>query len=372
MTPTPERRQADQTGNKRKMDRVYLDHNATTPLRGETREAMLSAMDVVGNPSSVHAEGRAAKALLERARAQVAGLVGCGPGEVVFTSGATEAARVLSGLPCRHAIWVDPTAHDALLTHTHGLDDADSQTLAMGLANSETGVISSLPAQEAGKWVYGARGADWLLLDITQAAGRMAFDFKACGADFAVLSAHKLGGPKGVGALIVREGLDITSLSPGGGQEMGRRSGTENLVGIAGFGAAAEAARADIAAGRWEQVKELRKILENALAAEAKTTIFVGKDADRLPNTSCFATPGWKGEAQVIQMDLAGFAISAGSACSSGKVKASTVLRAMGYDDETASCAVRVSLGLETTEDEVMRFAQTWLAKEAKFRARAA
>ncbi|MGD9295575.1 MAG: aminotransferase class V-fold PLP-dependent enzyme [Roseobacter sp.] len=354
------------------MDRVYLDHNATTPLRGETREAMLSAMDVVGNPSSVHAEGRAAKALLERARAQVAGLVGCGPGEVVFTSGATEAARVLSGLPCRHAIWVDPTAHDALLTHTHGPDDADSQTLAMGLANSETGVISSLPAQEAGKWVYGARGADWLLLDITQAAGRMAFDFKACGADFAVLSAHKLGGPKGVGALIVREGLDITSLSPGGGQEMGRRSGTENLVGIAGFGAAAEAARADIAAGRWEQVKELRKILENALAAEAKTTIFVGKDADRLPNTSCFATPGWKGEAQVIQMDLAGFAISAGSACSSGKVKASTVLRAMGYDDETASCAVRVSLGLETTEDEVMRFAQTWLAKEAKFRARAA
>lgn len=354
------------------MDRVYLDHNATTPLRREAREAMHAAMDVVGNPSSVHAEGRAAKALLERARAQVAGLVGCAPAEVIFTSGATEAARVLSGLPDGHAVWVDPTSHDALLAHACGCDAAASHTLAMGLANSETGVITAPPARENGKWVFGARRADWLLLDVTQAAGRMAFDFKSSGADLAILSAHKLGGPKGIGALIVREGLDITSLSPGGGQEMGRRSGTENLVGIAGFGAAAEAARADIAAGRWDQVKELRKILENALAAETKTTIFVGKDVDRLPNTSCFATPGWKGEAQVIQMDLAGFAISAGSACSSGKVKASTVLRAMGYDDETASCAVRVSLGLETTKDEVMRFAQAWLAKEAKFRARAA
>lgn len=153
---------------------------------------------------------------------------------------------------------------------------------------------------------------------------------------------------------------------------MGRRSGTENLIGIAGFAAAAKAARRDIDAGRWEEIKELRKILENALAAEAKTTIFVGKEAPRLPNTTCLITPGWKGEAQVIQMDLAGFAISAGSACSSGKVKVSNVLQAMGYDNDEASSAIRVSLGLNTTQDEVMRFADAWLAKEAKFRARAA
>jgi cysteine desulfurase len=329
-------------------------------------------MDVVGNPSSVHAEGRAAKALLERARAQVAGLIGCAPSEVVFTSGATEAAGILSGFPQDLAVWVDPTAHDALLAHAHDPDTAQGATLAMGLANSETGVISPVPARDEGGWVVGARRADRLLLDITQAAGRIAFDFRASGADFAILSAHKLGGPKGAGALIVRQGIDIKSLSPGGGQEMGRRSGTENLVGIAGFGAAAEAASRDIATGRWDEVKELRKILENALAAEAKTTIFVGKGSDRLPNTLSIATPGWKGEAQVIQMDLAGFAISAGSACSSGKVRASTVMQAMGYDKTTASSAIRVSLGLETTRDEVLRFARAWLEKEKKFRARAA
>ena len=153
---------------------------------------------------------------------------------------------------------------------------------------------------------------------------------------------------------------------------MGRRSGTENIAGIAGFGAAAEAARRDIAAGQWNRVENLRKILENALADDAKTTIFVGNDVPRLPNTSCFATPGWKGEAQVIQMDLAGFAISAGSACSSGKVRSSSVLRAMGYDEATAGSAIRVSLGLETTEDDVLRFAAAWLEKEKKFRARAA
>ena len=354
-------------------ERVYLDHNATTPLRPEARAAMVAALDLVGNPSSVHAEGRAAKGLLEAARSDVAALVGARASEVVFTSGATEAARVLSNLPGGHSVYVEPTAHDALLVHAGATDTAESSaTLAMGLANSETGIISPLPPRAAGKWQYGARLADWLLLDVTQAAGRMSFDFAASGADFAILSAHKLGGPKGVGALIVRQGLDITALASGGGQEMGRRSGTENIIGIAGFAAACRAAKSDIEAGRWAKVEELRKILENALAAEAKTTIFVGKDADRLPNTSCFATPGWKGEAQVIQMDLAGFAISAGSACSSGKVRASTVLRALGYDEDTASSAIRVSLGLETTSDDVLRFAERWLEKEKKFRARAA
>ncbi|MFK7870318.1 MAG: cysteine desulfurase family protein [Roseobacter sp.] len=350
------------------MTRVYLDHNATTPLRPEARAAMLAALDVVGNPSSVHQEGRQAKALLEQARAQVADLVGCAPSEVVFTSGATEAARMLS----QPHVLVDHTAHDALRAHAGPDAPSHAQIVAMGLANSETGVISPVPPRVEGKWVYGAQAADRLLLDITQAAGRVAFDFRASGADFAILSAHKLGGPKGIGALIIRQGLDIGTLAPGGGQEMGRRSGTENIAGIAGFGAAAAAAARDIASGLWDEVEKLRKILENTLAAGAKTTIFVGKDKPRLPNTSCFAAPGWKNETQVMQMDLAGFAISAGSACSSGKVRASTVLLAMGYDEETARCAIRVSLGLETTEADVRRFADAWLEKEQKFRARAA
>ena len=357
------------------MERVYLDHNATTPLRPEARTAMLQAMDLIGNPASVHMEGRSAKSMLEKARVQVADLVGCAPAEVVFTSGATEAARVLASLPEGHSVFVAPTAHDALLVHAgcNGPQQPDAgHTFAMGLANSETGVISPLPVKEDGKWCFGSQRANWLLLDITQSVGRVSFDFAAFGADFAVLSAHKLGGPKGVGALIVRQGLEITALAEGGGQEMGRRSGTENIIGICGFGAACAAAKRDIADGQWAEVEKLRKILENALAAETKTTIFVGKGETRLPNTLCFATPGWKGEAQVIQMDLAGFAISAGSACSSGKLRASTVLTAMGFDEATASCAIRVSLGLETTQEQVLRFADTWLAKEAKFRARAA
>ena len=156
----------------------------------------------------------------------------------------------------------------------------------------------------------------------------------------------------------------------GGGQEMGRRSGTENVIGIAGFGAAAQAAQHDISAGKWDRVDKLRNILENALEAASNTTIFIGRDAARLPNTSCFATPGWKGETQVMQMDLSGFAISAGSACSSGKVKASRVLEGMGLGDMAAN-AVRVSLGLETTEEEIMRFVDVWAQKLKKHQARA-
>ncbi|WP_271947168.1 cysteine desulfurase family protein [Ruegeria faecimaris] len=359
------------------MNRVYLDHNATTPIRPEARDAMITSMDQIGNPSSVHAEGRAAKAMVERARAQVAEAVGCRPQEVIFTSGATEAARVLQNRPNNCDVFVDATAHDALWSHLD-LSNCNERPfgpghiLAMGLANSETGIVTLPPKKVEGQWPYGARRADWLLLDITQAVGRIPFSFAWSDADMAVLSAHKIGGPKGVGALILKQGLDINPLAVGGGQEMGRRSGTENVVGIAGFGAAAEAAVKDLANGVWENVAKFRNILENALEAGSKATIFVGKDQERLPNTLCFATPGWKGETQVMQMDLAGFAISAGSACSSGKVKTSRVLTAMGYDEVTAASAIRVSLGPWTTEDDVLRFADTWLEKEKKHRARAA
>lgn len=329
---------------------------------------MIAAMDVVGNPSSVHAEGRAALGIVQTARARVAAAVGCQEAEVVFTSGATEAAGVLDGFG---DVQVAPTAHDALWAH-HRRSEKGASIYAMGVANSETGILSDLPKRDEAGWHAPEGTADFLMLDVTQALGRIPFAFSWSGADLAVCSAHKLGGPKGVGALILRRGLDVEPLSLGGGQEMGRRSGTENVIGIAGFGAAVEAAMRDLAEGQWQRVEKLRNILETSLEARANKTIFVGKAESRLPNTSCFITAGWKGETQVMQMDLAGFAISAGSACSSGKVRESRVLRAMGFDASQAASAVRVSLGPETTEDEVLRFVQAWLGKEEKFRARSA
>lgn len=386
------------------MSRVYLDHNATTPLRVEARAAMVAAMDVVGNPSSVHAEGRAAKMVIETARAQVAALVGCLPTQVIFTGSATEAAAlavaqkhrhggVFAALPTEHdclGVWSDTTL-GSLQDRSGAFDPqgaaqwlgflgglrgkGDVALVAMSAANSETGILG--PGQQiAGRGVFQALDRDipphGMICDITQLAGKMPLIHGEQRPDYMILSAHKLGGPKGVGAFINLTAEDPTPILRGGGQEMNRRSGTENIIGIAGFGAAAQAAAQDVAAGRWEEIAQFRNILETALAARAKKTIFVGKDVPRLPNTSCIITQGWKGETQVMQMDLAGFAISAGSACSSGKVKASTVLQAMGYDEADAACAIRVSLGLGTTREDVLRFADAWGAKFEKHAQRAA
>ncbi len=358
------------------MTRIYLDHNATAPLRVEARAAMIDAMDAVGNPSSVHGEGRAAKAMVERARAQVAQAVGCNPAEVVFTSGATEAAAVLGHPKTGLDVLVDQSAHDALwaqssMYHWEMKPNGPGHTLAMGLANSETGVITRPPEKIDGQWPVGRAAADLLLLDITQAVGRIPFSFAWSGADMAILTGHKFGGPKGVGALIVRDNLEVDALSVGGGQEMGRRSGTENVIGIAGMGAAIEAAMVDLNSGVWDHVTNLRNILENGVESGSKETILVGNDLTRLPNTSCLLTPGWKGETQVMAMDLAGFAISAGSACSSGKVKASRVLQAMGFNETDAASAIRVSLGPENTEEDVTKFVDVWTDKLKKHRARA-
>jgi cysteine desulfurase len=343
--------------------RVYLDHNATTPLRPEARAAMIAAMDVAGNPSSVHAEGRAAKAVIERARAQVAAALGAEGADVILTSGATEAAalacagRNLASAPVEHeavAAWCD----GALGVSPGGaVAVEDPARSALQLANSETGIVQDLPDGIA-------------VCDMTQGFGKLPVAFNWSGAQMALVSAHKLGGPKGVGALVVRRGTDVAARIRGGGQEMGRRSGTENIVGIAGFGAAAAAAARDLEAGTWDRVEKLRNILEKTIAAAGKETIFVGNESRRLPNTSCILTPGWKGETQVMAMDLAGFAVSAGSACSSGKVRASAVLKAMGYGEAEAASAIRVSLGPETTEDEIMRFAETWLRHLERHRAR--
>ncbi|MTJ04231.1 cysteine desulfurase family protein [Sediminimonas qiaohouensis] len=345
--------------------RTYLDHNATAPLRPEARDAMIAAFDLVGNPSSVHAEGRAARAAVEKARAQVATALGADGADIIFTSGATEAAALALGGRILHGAGIE---HDAVAAWTvenlpvdgSGRVRVDTPgTSVLQLANSETGVVQDLP-----------EGLE--LSDMTQAFGKLPFAFNWSGCRMGLISAHKLGGPKGVGALVVRRGTDIAPHLKGGGQEMGRRAGTENVPAIAGFGAAAEAAARDLADGVWDRVAEFRNILENAIEAAEKETILVGKGAQRLPNTSCIATPGWKGETQVMQMDLAGFAISAGSACSSGKIRASRVLRAMGYNDDVASGAIRVSLGPQTSEEDVLRFAESWLAKRRKFSARVA
>lgn len=345
--------------------RLYLDWNATTPLRAEARAAMVAAMDLVGNPSSVHAEGRAAKALMERARAQVAAALGAEGADVVFTSGATEAAALACagrGLACaavEHeavAAWCEPVLP---VDRAGRVAVADPGRCALQLANSETGVVQVLPEGLA-------------VSDLTQAFGKLPVAFNWLGVTAGLVSAHKLGGPKGIGALILRQGTDLPAQLRGGGQEMGRRAGTENLIGIAGFGAAAESAARDLAAGLWDEVAEIRNILESALLAGAEGTISVGKDADRLPNTLNLIAPGWRGETQVMAMDLAGFAVSAGSACSSGKVRASKVLRAMGFAEGEAAQAVRISLGPGVTKDDVLRFADAWTKAYARAKARAA
>jgi len=347
------------------VSRVYLDWNATTPLRPQAKAAMIAAMDLVGNPSSVHAEGRAAKALMERARGQIAAALGAEGADIVFTSGATEAAALACGgrgLVCaavEHeavAAWCDPSLPvDAAGT----VAVSDPGRSALQLANSETGVVQELPEGLA-------------VSDLTQAFGKLPLAFNWLGCSMGLVSAHKLGGPKGIGALVLRRGLDIASQLKGGGQEMGRRAGTENIIGIAGFAAAAQAAAQDLADGVWERVAEIRNILDSALSAQGFDTISVGNTAKRLPNTLNLIAPGWKGETQVMAMDLAGYAISAGSACSSGKVRASRVLKAMGFDEALAGQAIRISLGPDVTEDDVLRFADAWARDYKRIRSRVA
>lgn len=345
------------------MARIYLDWNASAPLRPEARDAMLRAMEVTGNPSSVHAEGRRARGIVERARAQIAAAVGAEASDIVFTSGATEAAALacagqgLACAPVEHPAvmaWCDPVLP---VSHKGAVTVAAPDQTALQLANSETGIVQDLPEGLA-------------VTDLTQAFGKIPVAFDWLGATAGLISAHKIGGPRGVGALILRRGTDVAPRLRGGGQELGRRAGTENVVGIAGFGAAAEAAVRDLAAGLWDEVAQIRNILESALSSGASQTILLGKEARRLPNTTCVIAPGWKGETQVMAMDLAGFAISAGSACSSGKVRASKVLAAMGMDDERARQAVRISIGPGVSEEDVLRFAQCWNDARARVLAR--
>lgn len=362
----------------------YLDYNATAPLLAEVHDIVVASLDLTGNPSSVHRQGRAARALIETARRQVASLVHADPGQVIFTSGASEAASHVLTPDFRMGraalrfgrLYVAATDHacvlqggrfapdqvtqipvdangvldaawlaSALKAHDHA---AGLPMIAVALANNETGVIQ--PIEKVAAVVHSHGGV--LVVDAVQAAGRQDVSLGRLGADFILLSAHKIGGPKGVGALVAAgQAMMPVPLVGGGGQEKGHRSGTENLSAIAGFGIAAHIAgerREDFAA----HALRLRTILEQGIRNVAPDAVIAGFDADRLANTTCVVVPGLKAETAQIAFDLDGIAVSAGSACSSGKVGESHVLKAMGL----SGGGLRISTGPATTDREIERF----------------
>jgi cysteine desulfurase len=367
-------------------DRVYLDWNATTPLRPEARVAMEAAWDLSGNPSSVHAEGRHARRLVEEARAALAGAVGALARNIVFTSGGTEAnalalapglrrgsgaaverllvtavehASVLAGGRFRpEAIRSIGVTRSGVLDLNHlraALEGGPPALVSVMLANNETGALQ--PVAETSEIVHAAGGV--LHVDAIQALGKIPVDIQALQADLLTVSAHKIGGPKGVGAVIVADGLSgLEPLLRGGGQELGRRAGTENVTGIAGFGAAVRASMGALDRDA-TRLEDLRNRLERGLKQREGTIVF-SEDTKRLSNTTLFTTPGLKAETAVIGFDLAGIAVSSGSACSSGKVQPSHVLEAMGFGPELAQGAVRLSLGWSTSSADIDRCLEAW------------
>jgi cysteine desulfurase len=368
------------------LNRVYLDWNATTPLCEEARRAMTHALDLPGNASSVHAEGREARKWIEGARAVIASAVGALPRNLIFTSGGTEAnALALSPSlkrgtgPAVERLVVSAIEHASVLVGgrfsqtsitTTGvtpsgvldldrlrghLGDGPPALVSIMLANNETGAIQ--PVAAAAEIVHAAGGL--LHVDAIQGFGKIPFDMRQLGADLLTLSAHKVGGPKGVGALALAEGL--TGLEPllrGGGQELSRRAGTENVGGIAAFGAATAAALADLQ-GESRRLGGLRGRLEDGLRQTTGVIVF-SDSVPRLPNTTLFTVPGLRAETAVIGFDLAGIAVSSGSACSSGKVQPSHVLEAMGFGREIAQGAVRLSMGWSTRDADVDYCLEAW------------
>ena len=358
---------------------VYLDYNATAPIRREAATAVNEALRSGGNPSSVHGAGRRARAIVEEARACVAALVGMPADTIVFTSGGTEANNqaIAAGAAPRRLV-TSAIEHDSVRAAARasgvpvtevavdgdGVVALDSLEVVLGcnpqpafvsvmLANNETGVVQ--PVAEAARIAH--RNGAMVHCDAVQAAGRVAIDMAALDCDLLTISAHKLGGPAGVGALVVAPELDFGPLIHGGGQERGRRAGTENLAGIAGFGAAAAAADLSAMPG----IAALRDGLERRIAALAGAdAAFYGDHAGRVANTSTVGMAGVAAETQVIAFDLAGIAVSAGAACSSGKIERSHVLEAMGVPAERARCAIRVSLGCGTVTADVDRFVAAW------------
>lgn len=350
---------------------AYLDHNATSPLRPAAFDAMVEALRVGGNPSSVHTAGRKARAIVDRARREVASLVGARATETIFTSGGTEANNLALAGTGRRRVLVSAIEHDSvrqavpqaeiLPVDGDGVLDlaaleralaapAEPALVSVMLANNETGVLQPLAeivrlAQAAGALVH---------CDAVQGAGKVPVDFRGLGVDYLSLSAHKLGGPTGVGALVVRNGAPFSTDRRGGGQESNRRAGTENVSGIAGFGAAASEAASGL------DVSGFRDRLELALVQIAAGANVFGARASRIGNTTCISMPGVPAETQVMALDLAGVCISAGAACSSGKVQRSPVLEAMGVPAAEAACAIRISLGWNTEAADIERLIAAW------------
>ncbi|MGE5203835.1 MAG: cysteine desulfurase family protein [Acidobacteriota bacterium] len=366
---------------------AYLDWNATAPLRPEAARAVAEALARTGNPSSVHRWGRAARQAVERARAQVAALVGTAPAAVIFTSGGTEANRLALSAGSGRRILVSAIEHDSVretvpeaevvpVTSSGVVDlgaleslllaDPRPALVSLMLANNETGAVQ--PVREAAAIAH--RHGALLHCDAIQAAGKIAVDFASLDADLLTLSAHKLGGPQGVGALVLREGAMLAAQRRGGGQERGYRAGTENVPGIVGFGVAAEIAAREL--DRYAGIAALRGAAQARLQAIAPEARIFAADVARLPNTLCIAMPGVPAATQVMALDLAGVMVSAGAACSSGKVRPSRVLAAMGASPEEAGSAIRVSLGWSTTAAEIDRLVEAWGALYRRTRADAA
>jgi cysteine desulfurase len=375
--------------------RIYLDYNATAPLHPAARSALVAGLSVDGNPSSVHSEGRAARALLERARAQVAAFVGAQAGDVVFTSGGTEAANLAltptmengAGQPV-DVLFVSATEHSCVLSgHRFAPDQVsilpvlpdgtldlarlDEELgrvpgkrvmLALQVANNETGVVQ--PVAEAAQRVHAHGGL--LVCDAVQGAGRLRLDMSELGADALILSAHKIGGPKGAGALVLRTGNARIGrgLIRGGGQERGARAGTENVAAMAGFGAACESVDGLSLPG----LLKLRGALEETIRSISADATFFGAHGPRLPNTVCFAVPGCRSEMLLMALDLDGIAVSSGAACSSGKVGRSHVLDAMGISGELAAGAIRLSLGWNSSSQDVADFGRAFAGIVARLR----
>jgi cysteine desulfurase len=356
---------------------TYLDWNATTPLRPEAAAAISAVLARCGNPSSVHRWGRAARQEVERARSAVGALLHAPAEGVVFVSGGTEANHLALLGPGRDRILVSAVEHDSVLravpeaerlpVDQEGVvmldtldrflsDDPRPALVSVMFANNETGVVQPVAAISAITRAHRAL----FHCDAVQAAGKIPLDIGAIGADLVTLSAHKLGGPPGIGALVVTGELKLTPLLRGGGQERGQRAGTENLVGIVGFAAAAVAAAKEIAVCK--RVCRLRDTLEAGVLAVAPDAVVLGAGAPRLPNTAAIAMPGVSSETQVIALDLEGVMVSAGAACSSGKVGPSHVLKAMGMGPDLVSSTIRVSLGWNSSEADVAHFLRAWTA----------
>jgi cysteine desulfurase len=372
------------------VERTYCDYNATAPLRPEARAAMLAVLDRAGNPSSVHAEGRKARATVEGARETAAAAIGACRDDIAFTSGGTEAvATAIRGalkVPGKTILVTSDIEHDAvtsLAIHAaewrvgaNGVVDLDwlkarvaglkangyTPLVSLMLVNNETGVIQ--PVEQAAAIVRAAGGL--IHCDAIQGLGKLSISVIDLDVDYLSLSVHKAGGPQGVGAVYVKPGAPFAAIQTGGGQEFGRRAGTENTAGIAGFAAAAEAATNDLAA--YAALAPHRDRMEAKLKVAAPGLIVHGEAGPRVAGVSCLGVEGLPSETQIMGLDLAGFAVSAGSACSSGKVKPSRVLTAMGVSDTAARSTIRASFGWATTPDDFDALANAWLKMAARAR----